>query len=190
MSSASPSTSPRATSGWWVVPRQVVQRRAVLSPEPHRSSKPARCYQQHPRAAPLEQRVSRDRRAVDQDVDRSRQSSIARNISHRRDRAGVVTTLRTAISPLSASATRSVKCTTSTPIPHRHCPTQFGLRIADCGLSGSAPSRTTSPANPQSEIRNPHFHARASISSVAPPTRRRTPVWPALPASPPVAERT
>src|SRR2546425_4291015 len=80
-------------------------------------------------------------------------SSIARNIPTAGS-CGVVTTLRTAISPLSASATRSVKVPpTSTPTLTATSPRNCGLRIAECGLSRSAPSRTTSPC--KSAIRNP-----------------------------------
>jgi len=52
-----------------VVARQVIQRRAVLSPEPQQVLEAARRQEHYPRAAPLEQRVGRDRGAVHQQLD-------------------------------------------------------------------------------------------------------------------------
>ena len=170
----------------WVVPRQVVQRRAVLSPEPQQVLEAARGYQHHPRAAPLEQRVSRDRRAVDQDVDRSRQKLDRPKHSHR----GIVRCRHDlADRDLAVVRERDEVSEGATDVdadPHRHCPTQ--LRIADCGLRIVRVGAVTHDLplqirNPKSTIRI--FTPRAPISSVAPPTRRRTPGWPALPASPP-----
>jgi len=54
---------------WWMVARQIVECGAVLTSQPQQVLEPARRDQYHARAAPLEQRVGRDRGAVDQEFD-------------------------------------------------------------------------------------------------------------------------
>ena len=53
-----------------MIARQLVERRPVLTPQPQHILVAGRGDQHHSSAAPLEQRVGRDGRAVDENVDR------------------------------------------------------------------------------------------------------------------------
>ena len=67
-----------------VIAGQVVQRGAVLSPEPEQVLEAARGHEHHPRPAPLEERVGRDRRAVNQELHGARQRLDRPKHPHRR----------------------------------------------------------------------------------------------------------
>jgi len=153
MRSATPSTSPRATSGGGCPApgRTSAARSCRLSH--NRSSKPRVVTSTTRAPRRSEQRVSRDRRAVDQDVDRSRQKLDRPKHSHR----GIVRCRHDlADRDLAVVRERDEVSEGATDVdadPHRHCPRNCGCGLRIGGLSGSAPSRTTSPC--KSAIRNP-----------------------------------
>src|SRR2546430_1191330 len=164
---------------------QVVERGPVLSPEPEQVLEAARRHQDHPRPAPLEQRVGRDRRAVHQELHGGRQQLDRPEHRHRRilRRRGYLADGDRAVGRDGDQVGEGAADVDPHP---RHSPSL--LRIADCGLRiGKVRSCGTEPTltirNPKSAIRN--FTAGAPRSTVAPQAPRRTPRWPAPPTLPP-----